>query len=175
MRIVNLDNEVGDGELELMDPQPPGLGARRKGVAGAEKQQNVRRLADRELAAFEERRRERRMLDARAVKETASSPPAAGARQPRHIEVICPGLFEREAHEFAAPLNAGPVVKLIAHDAGPLAFGWMLQRNILHGFVGDLDGQAPTKPLAPGCGGAAKMVFASNAPDPPRRIRRRFL
>ena len=69
MGIVDLDHEVGDGELELMDPQPPRLGARRKGMAGAEKQQNVRRLADHELPAFEERRRERRMLDARAVKQ----------------------------------------------------------------------------------------------------------
>ena len=33
----------------------------------------------------------------------------------RDIEIAGPGLFQREAHKFAAALNARPVIELIAH------------------------------------------------------------
>ncbi len=71
--VVDLDDEVGDRELQLVRPQPHGLVARREPMARAEKEQDVRGLADDELAALEERRRERRMLDALAVEKASSS------------------------------------------------------------------------------------------------------
>jgi hypothetical protein len=109
--IVNLNDEVGDGELQLMRPQAPAIAARRKPVTHAQKKQDICRLPDDELAAFEERRREWRMLDARAVKQRHHRRHAAASARPaRDIDVSLSKLFKREADELAASLDGGPVV-----------------------------------------------------------------
>src|SRR5206468_9885752 len=46
MAVVNLGNKIGDRKLKLMRPQPSGPCCRRQRVPFAEKQQNVRGLAD---------------------------------------------------------------------------------------------------------------------------------
>ena len=61
MSVVHLGNKVGDGQLQLVDPQPPFLRARRQTVARAKEQQDVGSLADGLLAGHQERRRERRL------------------------------------------------------------------------------------------------------------------
>ena len=64
-----LDDEIGEGELELMRPQASRVALRREAMALAEEQQDVRRLPDEALAGLEERRRERRTRDRLAVEQ----------------------------------------------------------------------------------------------------------
>ncbi len=116
MGVVRLADEVGDRELELIDPEPHRLLARGEILARAQKEKNVGGLADEELAAFEERRSEWRMRDALAVEQRQHRRHAVLARPARDVDIVRAGFFEREAHEFAAALDVGPVIELIAHD-----------------------------------------------------------
>ncbi len=109
--IVNLDQQVGDRKLQLMRPQSSGITARRKAVTHAEEEKDIRRLANEELAAPEERRREWRMLDALAVEKRHHRRHAAAlGRLARHIDVWRAHLLERDTHKFATPLDFRPVV-----------------------------------------------------------------
>src|SRR5215211_3998951 len=60
MRVVDLDHEVGDGELQLMRPQPSRFVAWRQPKPRAEIKQDIGGLGDDELAGLEEWWRERR-------------------------------------------------------------------------------------------------------------------
>src|SRR6476620_6619220 len=64
MGVVDQHHQIGDGELQLMHPQPPRLVAGRKPEPPAEIEQDVRGLADEKLADAQERRGERRARDA---------------------------------------------------------------------------------------------------------------
>src|SRR5262245_28968994 len=110
--VVNLLDEVRDGELQLMGPQPPRLVLGREAMARTEIEQDVRGLADQEPASLEERRRERRVFLALAVEQRHDRTISALAP---NVEVIGARLLEREPDVFAAPLNLGPVIELIAH------------------------------------------------------------
>src|SRR5215468_3492254 len=86
----------------------------------AEEQQNVRRLANDELAALEEWRREWRMVDALAIKHSHHrGHTAASIRLARDINVAFAKLFEHQADELSASLNGGPIVQLIPHGGQP--------------------------------------------------------
>ncbi len=52
MGVVDTHDEIGDGELQLMRPQPPRLVARREFQARAEEEQDFRGLRDDEFAGF---------------------------------------------------------------------------------------------------------------------------
>ena len=65
--VVRLDHEVGDGELDLVGPEPTGLGLRREAVALAEIEEDVGALADDALAVDQERRRKGGRLDLRIL------------------------------------------------------------------------------------------------------------
>ena len=56
--VVNLDDEMGDGKLQLMRPEPPCLVARCEFQVRPEIEQDVCGLRDNELAGLEERRGE---------------------------------------------------------------------------------------------------------------------
>src|SRR5262252_6379071 len=117
MRVMDLDHEVGDRKLQLMRPQSSGVIARSKPMTHTEEEKDVRRLADDERAALEERWRKRGMLDAFAVKECHHRWHGATLIWlARHIDIALASLFEREADEFTAPLNCGPIVQFIPHD-----------------------------------------------------------
>ena len=60
MRVMRLGNGVGDGQLDLMRPQPPGLVARREAEAAPEMEKDGRGLTDQRVAILEEGRREGR-------------------------------------------------------------------------------------------------------------------
>src|SRR3954471_17195892 len=60
MGVVDQHHQIGDGELQLMHPQPPPLVAGGKPEPSAEIEQDVRGLADEEFAGAQERRCERR-------------------------------------------------------------------------------------------------------------------
>jgi hypothetical protein len=63
MRIVNLRNEIGERQLQLMGPEPTRLCARRQTVALPEEQKDIRGLANDKVAGSEKRRREWRARD----------------------------------------------------------------------------------------------------------------
>ena len=73
-----------------------------------------------ELAGAQERRGERRARDARTVDELHHRRHAALAAPARHIDVVGAGVFQREAHELAAPLDRRPVVEFVAHLSAPM-------------------------------------------------------
>jgi hypothetical protein len=78
-------------------------------------EQDRRTLADDRLAVLEKRRREGRML--RVVHHPHHHGEPLGF--PRHVDIVGSGLLERQAHEFAAPLDGRPVVEFVRHAARP--------------------------------------------------------
>ena len=80
-----------------------GLGLRRQAVALAEIQQDVGGLADDDVAGFQERRRKRRVRGfRRRVSRIIAAMPSPRARD---VDVVGAGIFQRQAHEFAASLD----------------------------------------------------------------------
>src|SRR3977135_2325226 len=63
MRVVGLPDEIGDGELDLVDPKPLRLVFRSEVVAVAEIEQDGGGLADQDISVLQERRRKRRIGD----------------------------------------------------------------------------------------------------------------
>src|ERR1051326_4308580 len=96
-----------------MRPQPSRLVPRRESVTRPEIKEDVRRLRDQRLAIPQERRSKGRMRRAGSVHQPLHRrDPAATARD---VDVFRADLLQGETHEFAAPLNARPVVELIWH------------------------------------------------------------
>ncbi|OOO00968.1 MAG: hypothetical protein USCGTAYLOR_02834 [Chromatiales bacterium USCg_Taylor] len=113
---MDLRYKVGDCQLQLMRPQPAGLALRNQTEPRPQIQQDVGGLGNHPIAGLEKRRRERQMFDSSAIKKTHRRREALAApRKTRHIHVVGARLLEREPHEFATALYAGPVVELIAH------------------------------------------------------------
>lgn len=121
MRVVRFVDDIGD--RQLMRPHPPGLFARREGVATPEVEKNVRGLPDQHFAVFQERRGEGRMRSDGSIHQPLHRRDAAGVA--RDVDVFGAGFLQREAHEFTAPLDRRPVIELISHcrsfsRAGPI-------------------------------------------------------
>jgi len=119
MGVVDQRHEVGDGELQLMHPQPSGLVAGREAQPPAEIKQDVGGLADDELAGLEERRRKRRTCAASGLDEFHHRGNAALAGPARHVDVVGARLLQCEADELASALDRRPVIELVAHRDGP--------------------------------------------------------
>src|SRR6267143_2619139 len=126
MGIVHLDQPVGDGELQLVQPQPAGLALGRKAETGSEVEQDVRGLGDQQLARAQDRRRERRSLDRRALQHLLHRSHAAHTT--RNIDVIGARVLEREANELAAALDGRPVIELVFHR---IICVWMVRDSSL--------------------------------------------
>src|SRR4029077_12432742 len=119
---VDMGDEVGDGELQLMRPQSSRLVARCQIEPRTEIEQNIRGLGNDDLAGFEKRRRVRRPRAASVLEQFHHRRHAALARMARDIDIIGSGLFEREADELPAALYARPVVKFVAHRLSPARY-----------------------------------------------------
>src|SRR3954452_13472351 len=102
MRVVDSDDEVRDGELQLMHPQPLGLVLRREPEPRAEPVQDQRGLCDDRPAGFQDRWSEGRMLLAPAFHEGDVALAAALARD---IDIVGARLFKCETDELSASLN----------------------------------------------------------------------
>ena len=113
--VVGLGHAVGDGQLQLVRPEPVGLAHAREPEAGTEVQQDRCGLADHDVAIDQEGRRERGPWVGRIVEPAPEIRFAAacGRRLARHVDIGSAGGLERQADEFAAALDGGPVVKLI--------------------------------------------------------------
>jgi hypothetical protein len=122
MRIVSLNDEIRDRELQLVNPQATALLFGRKAMTSAEKQKDVGRLADDEAPRLQKRRRERRMSDVPTVQkahERGDSQAFAGPA--RDVDILGGPLLERESHELTATLDLWPIKKPIRHTATPNA------------------------------------------------------
>src|SRR5579864_89301 len=117
MRVVNLVDEIGNGKLDLVRPKPAGFARRRKTKPRAEKQENIRGLADHLAPSLQKGRRVGWLRDARAFEQLHHLVHAALAA--RDIDVIGRTLLQRQADEFATPRRRRPVVKLVTHRAVP--------------------------------------------------------
>src|SRR5438067_3902476 len=112
MGVVDLQHEIGNGELELVHPQFSGLRLRRQPVTGAEVEQDVGGLPDHQRTRFQKRRREWRRTLAPLHHFHHRAHAIAAARD---VAVGGTGVLEREADIFAAALDEGPVIELVAH------------------------------------------------------------
>jgi hypothetical protein len=88
MGVVDERDQVGDGELQLVHPQPSGLPTRRKAEPSAQVEQDVGGLCDHEWAGLEERRRKRRAFDAPAVDQAHHRGNTALAWPARHVDIV---------------------------------------------------------------------------------------
>ena len=86
----DFDDEVRDGELQLMHPEPLGLILWRKAQPRPEPVQDQCGLRNDGLSGFEDRRREGRMLPALALDERDV---ALTALLPRDIDIVGTGFF----------------------------------------------------------------------------------
>ena len=117
VRIVNLDDQIGDAELELVRPKPCRFVARRQIQARAEIKQDICGLRDDEPAGFEERWRKRRTRAALFVDDLHHRRHAGLAFAARDIDIVGAAFLQRQPDELAAPLDRRPVVKLVAHQS----------------------------------------------------------
>ncbi len=116
VRVVDLVDEVRDGELELVRPAPPLLVRGRQPEAGAEELQHVHRLRDQRVARAHDGRREGRLVEGLVAEELhhGRGPAAPRGGQARDVHVVGARVFEGEADELAAPLDRGPVEQLVS-------------------------------------------------------------
>lgn len=110
--LVNLRHQVGDGQLKLVDPIAARVLLRSQTMALAKKKQNVSGLADEKPPCLEEGRCERAVPGQPLFHQPDHRRLVVGARD---VVVVEPRLLERQADEFAAALNGGPIVELVAH------------------------------------------------------------
>src|SRR5690349_311867 len=120
MRVEDFDIEIEDGERELMGPDAPGCIARREVEAGPEKHQDVRRLRDALPAGLEHWHCEGRALALR-LEHALDRRVAAAIRlvQAGHVGIVSAAFLQCQTNEFAAALDAWPVVELVVHRAPP--------------------------------------------------------
>src|SRR5580704_11258920 len=102
-----------------MRPQPAGFVARREIEPRPEVEQDQRRLRDDLLANIQKWRRIRRTGAALVFEQLHHRRNAAFAGPARDIDVIGASLLKREPDEFAAALNAWPIIKFVAHCPPP--------------------------------------------------------
>src|SRR5437773_1090824 len=114
MRIVHCDQPVGDGELELVRPDPGRLAFWNEVVARGEPQENVRCLRYHQLPRFQKRRSERQASVGFPFQEARQRGNAA-LRRSCDVDVIGARFLQREPREFSAALYRGPVIELVAH------------------------------------------------------------
>ena len=82
--------------------------------AFAEIEQDVGGLADDHLAVAQEGRGEGGGGDVHIVPQAHQRPRAVVAR---HVYIVGAGFLQRQADEFAAPLDTGPIVEFIDHGS----------------------------------------------------------
>ena len=115
VRVMSLVDEIRDGELYLVRPQPARRVLWRKPMLRAKIEQDRRRLADEKVAGPQEGRREGRLF--RVAHQTHHRPHAI--RSARHIHILRARLLERQTHELAAALDRRPVVEFVRHRMLP--------------------------------------------------------
>src|SRR5947207_2768578 len=107
MCVVRLVDDIGDRQLQLMRPQPPGFVARREAESPPEVKQDVRGLRDEHVTVFEERRGERQVRVPDSVHQPLHRWHAAAPA--RDIVIFGASLLQGETYEFTAALDTRPI------------------------------------------------------------------
>ena len=118
VRVVRFGHHVGNGQLDLLRPDPRRLAAGYQLQLRGQVLQDGGRLSDPHTAMLQKGRRERRMRKS-VVLQTAQHCPHTlprGLRATCHVDVRGAGRFERKPDEFAAALNRRPVMEFISHE-----------------------------------------------------------
>src|SRR5271165_860550 len=113
MRIVDLDDEVRNRELQLVSPPPACHALRCELKPRAEKLQNIRGLPDQEPPGLQYWGREGRRVRAVVQHAHHGGNPGTMAGFARDIDIPRGAFFERQSHEFTATLDRGPIVELV--------------------------------------------------------------
>ena len=126
MRIMRLGRQIADRELYLMDPEAVRLVSRRQSQLGTE----IRRESRRPVRSVSSPSRRKgganggRVAPFPASRRCIAADAAVFAVQARHIEIIRAGVFQSEAHEFAASLNLWPIVEFVRHPPAVRFTSW---------------------------------------------------
>src|SRR5262249_16125818 len=113
--VVHLVDEIGDRQLQLVRPEPPGLAGRYQVVAWPEIVEDVGSLGDHQPPRLEIRRGERRTVDLPPIGNAPNH--TLSTRLSRDIDIVGCGICERQPDELAAALDPGPVIELVSHTA----------------------------------------------------------
>jgi len=104
--IVRFDQPVGDGELQLVRPEPARFALWREAQARPEVEQDIGGLGDDPFPGDQVGQREGRLPLRKGI--------VPGAAQ--DVRVIGAGVLQRQADEFAAALDFRPVVKAVLQN-----------------------------------------------------------
>ena len=106
MRVVNLGNKVGDGQLQAIGNKAQGFVFRCKSKFRSKIKQNIGDVRYDEIAIFQERRRKGNVRRGLALKQLHHR--CHAIRLACDIDIVCSGLFKRKPDEFAAALQFHP-------------------------------------------------------------------
>ena len=111
---MHFGHQVSDGQLQLQRLHPPRCGLRHQIQRRAEEVQDRGNLRNDLATGLQERRREGLRAFAVALQERLHHRIAV---HPRHVDVVGAGILQRQAHELAAALDAGPVIQRVLHGS----------------------------------------------------------
>ncbi len=109
---MHLGHQISDGQLQLQCLHPPRGRLRHQVKRRAEKIQDRGDLCNDLAARLQEWRREGLRTFTAAIEKRLHHRIAV---HPRHVDVVGAGIFQRQAHELATALDAGPVVQRVLH------------------------------------------------------------
>jgi hypothetical protein len=107
--------EIGDRQLQLMRPQPAGLGRRRQAKLTPEIEQDVGGLPDQQRPCLQKGWSKGRTGDLFAIEQAHHL--GFTARLSGDIDIVGAGLFQRHPNEFTSSLNRRPIIQLVSHLA----------------------------------------------------------
>jgi single-strand DNA-binding protein len=115
VRVVDLGHDVGDGELQLVDPEPARRVVRDETEARTEEVQDGRGLRHHDFTSAEYRRSKGNVRTELAPEhaENRFDPAALAPRSSGDVDVGCAGLLEGQADELATPLDSRPVIERV--------------------------------------------------------------
>ena len=114
--VVSLANDIGDRQLNLVQPEPVGLAAGRQSQAVAEMHQDGGGLSNHEIPVTQERGS--KGWPQKVVSFNEGHKFFVTVRLKGDIDIVGASVLQRQPHKFAAALNAAPIIELIGH--GPL-------------------------------------------------------
>ncbi len=109
---MHLGHQVGDGQLQLQRLHPPRGCLWHQVQRRAQEIQDCRDLRDDLATGLQERRREGLRTFTAAIEKRLHH---CIAVRPRHVDVVGTGILQRQTHELATALDAGPVIQRVLH------------------------------------------------------------
>ncbi len=112
--VVHLGYQISDGQLQLQRLHPPRGRMRHQVQRRAEEIQDRGDLCNDLAARLQEWRREGLRTFTAAIEKRLHHRIAV---HPRHVDVVGTGILQRQPHELATALDAGPVIQRVLHGS----------------------------------------------------------